>query len=349
MRSVVAPMCSETRTPSPDQPTDDPSSLVEKVTQLRQLCGAGDETIETHFAWIFLVGDRALKLRKPVRRGTMDYSTIDLRRVDSEEDVRLNRRLAPDVYLRALPLVRRADGSIAPGGAGKIVDWLVEMRRLDRSWFLDAALERGEVTVQMLQRVAEVLARFYKSAPPAISRAGELVPRLVAQVEANARAIEAMDAPRAARLAHLQLAALEALEHALDSRATGGCVVEGHGDLRPEHVMLADPPVVIDCLEFDRDLRVMDRAEELCVLEIECARVGHAVAGGRLLDACLARLEDHASAALLDLYRSHRAAHRAKLYAWRSAEPDGGSPEDWRSRAAEYLDAALASAARAAR
>ncbi len=156
-----------------------------------------------------------------------------------------------------------------------------------------------------------------------------------------------MDAPRAALLARLQRLALVALEPVLEARVSGGCIIEGHGDLRPEHILLADPPAVIDCLEFDRDLRIMDRAEELCVLEIECARIGHAATGRRLLDACLARLGDHAPPALLNFYRSHRAAHRAKLYVWRSAEPDGGSPEEWRSRAAGYLDAALDSAARA--
>jgi aminoglycoside phosphotransferase family enzyme len=338
-------MCSSALTPPPAPSSDGPATLAGKVAHLRALCGPGDEAIETHFAWIFLVGDRALKLRKPVRRDTMDYSTIESRRVDSEEDLRLNRRLAPHVYLRTLPLVRRADGRVAPGGAGEVVDWLVEMRRLDRRWFLDAALERGEAREPMLGRVADALAAFYASAPPAICRKGELGPRLAAQSAANVRVLEALDAPRSALLARLQLAALDALEPVLDSRATGGCVVEGHGDLRPEHVLLTDPPAVIDCLEFDRDLRVLDRAEELCVLELECARIGHAAAGRWLLDACLARLADHPPAPLLEFYRSHRAAHRAKLYAWRAAEPDGGTPENWRARATQYLDTALESAA----
>jgi aminoglycoside phosphotransferase family enzyme len=342
-------MCSAAHTTSIERTSDGPAALAEKVAQLRELCGPDDAAIETHFAWIFLVGDRALKLRKPVRRGTMDYRSIDLRRVDSEEDVRLNRRLAPDVYLRTLPLVRRADGRIAPGGVGEIVDWLVEMRRLDRRWFLDAALERGDVSPPMLERVADMLAAFYASAPPAISRPGEIGPRIAAQAAANARVIEVLDAPRAVLLARLQRVALAALEPVLDARAAAGCIVEGHGDLRPEHVLLSDPPAVIDCLEFDRDLRVMDRAEELCVLEIECARIGHAATGTWLLQACLARLRDRAPAALLDFYRSHRAAHRAKLYAWRSAEPDDGSPQDWRSRASGYLDSALESASRASR
>ena len=341
-------MCSVTPTPSPVPSSRDATCLAEKVRQLKELCGPGDEVIETHFAWIFLVGDRALKLRKPVRRDTMDYGTIEARRAVSVEDVRLNRRLAPDVYLGTLPLTRSAGGRLVPGGTGEVVDWLVEMRRLDRRWFLDAALERGEVRAPMLERVADMLAAFYASAAPAISQPGELGPRLAARAAANTHVLVDLDETRAARLARLQHSALAMLEPVLDARAAGGCIVEGHGDLRPEHILLTEPPCVIDCLEFDRDLRVLDRAEELCVLELECARLGHAGTGRWLLQACLARLSDHPPAGLLDFYRSHRAAHRAKLYVWRAAEPDGGTPEHWRARAAQYLDTALESAAKAA-
>ena len=79
-------------------PADSPT-LAAKVAYLRSLCGRGDEVIETHFAWVFLIDDRAWKLRKPVRRDTMDYTTLEARRLDSLADVRLNRRLAPDIYL----------------------------------------------------------------------------------------------------------------------------------------------------------------------------------------------------------------------------------------------------------
>jgi aminoglycoside phosphotransferase family enzyme len=193
-----------------------------------------------------------------------------------------------------------------------------------------------------------VLAAFYAAAEPAITAPRTLGPRLAAQAAANARAIESLDAAKARRLVTLQHAVIASLAAELDARARRGCVVEGHGDLRPEHVLLSSPPVIIDCLEFDRDLRILDRAEELCVLELECARIGHAATGRRLLEACLAQLGDEPSARLLDFYRSHRAAHRAKLYGWRSAEPDGGTPTEWRSRAIRYLDVALEAAARAA-
>lgn len=290
-------------------------SLADKVAWLRGRLGAADEAIETHFAWVFLVGDRAWKLRKPVGRDPMDYSTLDARRRGSEAEVRLNRRLAPRVYLGLRPLTRRPDGQFAIGGAGVVVDWLVEMRRLDRRRMLDAMLASGEATEAELHPVVELLGDFYAHEPPAVADG----------------------------------AALDARRDWLDARAAGGCVVEAHGDLRPEHVQLARPAAVIDCLEFDRNLRILDRAEELEFLAMECARIGHAGAGAWLARACLRQLHDDAPAPLRSFYRSHRAGTRAKLYAWRAGEPDGGDIEHWMATARGYLSLALESARLAAR
>jgi aminoglycoside phosphotransferase family enzyme len=127
----------------------------------------------------------------------------------------------------------------------------------------------------------------------------------------------------------------------LARRAAGGCVVEAHGDLRPEHVHLAAPLAVIDCLEFDRDLRILDRAEELSFFELECIRMQQADAGRLVRESCLAELGDTVPADVLAFYRSHRAANRARLYAWRSAEPDGDSPEHWLERARSCTSLAL--------
>jgi aminoglycoside phosphotransferase family enzyme len=318
-----------------------PTGLAEKVAFLRSLCGAGDEAIETHFAWVFLVGRRAFKLRKPVRLDTMDYGTPAARKANSEAEVRLNRRLAPDIYLRTAALVVDRAGCFSIGGVGETVDWLVEMRRLDRRWMLDAALERGHADTTSLARVAGLLAAFYADAEPAITGSGLLAQRLHAQVDANHGVLRTLDADRAAILAGRQHSTLAGLETELDLRVARGCIVEAHGDLRPEHILLSDPPAVIDCLEFDRNLRILDRAEELCFLELECARLGHAPVGRWLLEECLRQMSDDASCALLDYYRGHRSATRAKLYTWRAGEPDGGTPDQWRARAAQYLATAL--------
>jgi len=322
-------------------------TLARTVEHLRSLCGPGDDVIETHFALVFLVGERALKMRKPVRRDTMDYATLAARKHDSEEEVRLNRRLAPDVYLRTLPLVLDSTGRLSLGGAGEIVEWLVEMRRLDRSRMLDEALVRGEASAHALQRVVDLLAAFYASSEPALADPADFPLRLERQVRANHRVLEPLQPERAEPLLEMQCEFLVARRPLLESRVARGCVIEAHGDLRPEHILLAEPPAVIDCLEFDLQLRILDRAEELCFLALECARLGHADAGEWLLRQCLLRLSDDAPDGLLHFYRSHRAATRAKLYTWRAGEPDGGTPAQWRERATSYLDTALEEARRA--
>jgi uncharacterized protein len=316
-------------------------TLDAKVAFLRSFCGVGDEAIETHFAWVFLVGDRAWKLRKPVRRDTMDYGSLEARRLDSLAEVRLNRRLAPDVYLGTASLTLADDGRLAIDGPDEVVDWLVCMRRLDRSRLLDARLAKGAVQPEALRPVVRLLADFYRAAVPAIRDGPAFVARVVRQIEANHRVLAPAGVAGNAELLARQRGFVAQHSALLAQRAGDGCVVEAHGDLRPEHIYLDDAPAIIDCLEFDHDLRVLDRAEELSFLQLECARIGHEATGRALLRGCLTELADDATEALLHFYRSHRAATRAKLYAWRASEPDGGTPDEWLARAAGYVRSAL--------
>lgn len=316
-------------------------TLAAKVEFMKSLCGPGDEVIETHFAWLFLAGPRAWKLRKPVRREPMDYRSLAARRLGSLEDVRLNRRLAPQVYEAAVPLTVDAARRLAIDGAGRTVDWLVRMQRLGRDQWLDARLTAGTVAAGELLALADFLAAFYRAAQPALADGERFVARLRRQVAANHAALQAAALPEAAALFERQDAAVTALADSFAQRATSGCIVEAHGDLRPEHVHLGAPLAVIDCLEFDRDLRILDRAEELSFFELECIRLGRADAGRQVREACLAGLRDRVPPGVLAFYRSHRAANRARLYLWRAAEPDGDSPERWLERARSCTSLAL--------
>jgi aminoglycoside phosphotransferase family enzyme len=315
------------------------TDLTAKVAYLRTLLGPGDEAIETHFAWIFLAGPRA----EAAQAGAARFDGLQHHRCprhDSEE-VRLNRRLAPDVYRGTVALTRDVAGRLAISGSGETVDWLVEMRRLDRSRMLDALLARDLAPETALGGIVQLLAGFYSSEPPALDDGATLDARLRRQVAANHLALQSLEPELSAATSDAQSAFLDAHRAWIDARATGGCVIEAHGDLRPEHILVNDPPAVIDCLEFDRNLRILDRAEELAYLELECTRLGHAARGRWLLEECLGRLGDPIAAPLLRFYRSHRAATRAKLYVWRSLEADGGSPDVWRARARSYLAGAL--------
>jgi len=121
------------------------------------------EAIETHMSWVFLTDSYAYKLKKPVRYDFLDFSSIEARLYDSAEEIRLNARLAPHIYLGILPLTRDAAGSLKIDGEGETVDWLVKMRRLPIDHILDHAIKQGTVETTDVKRAAVVLAKFYQA------------------------------------------------------------------------------------------------------------------------------------------------------------------------------------------
>ncbi len=152
----------------------------EKVAFLRAPAaypGAPEEVRveETHMSWVFLAGDRAYKLKKPVEYPFLDFSTLAAREADCRAGGRLNRRLAPDVYLGVVPLTAGDDGALALQGEGRVVDWLVTMRRLPGDRMLDAAIVSGAVTRRQIEDVADLLARFYGQADAADMTARDYV------------------------------------------------------------------------------------------------------------------------------------------------------------------------------
>lgn len=130
-------------------------------------CPAPAEVIprETHMSWVFLAGERVYKLKKPVHFPYLDFSTIARRERACRAELRLNRRLAPDVYLDVLPLTNGAQGMML-GGEGVPVDWLVQMKRLDERHMLDRLIIEGRVQTSDIDRLVDVLARFYRTAAP---------------------------------------------------------------------------------------------------------------------------------------------------------------------------------------
>jgi aminoglycoside phosphotransferase family enzyme len=299
------------------------------------------ETIETHMSWVFLTSRYAYKLKKPVRRAFLDFSTLEARRRDCEAELALNRRLAPDVYLAVVPLTLQPSGELALAGAGPPIEWLVKMNRLPRNRMLDAAIARGGVRDSEIAAVADVLAAFYRRLAPVPFAPDEYRDRLARDVEACRAELRA---PAHALPGALfedtadALLAFVARERAtLDARLTAGRIVEGHGDLRPEHVCLLERPVVIDCLEFNRDFRVLDVGDELAFLALECARLGAPDTGEKIVAACAERLGDRVPPPLHRFYFAYRALVRAKIAAWHAQDVPAAEIGKWRTRTHEYL------------
>jgi len=310
-----------------------PAAYDEPVGQLR--------AVETHMSWVFLTDEHAYKLKKPVRYPYLDFSTLEARRRDCEEELRLNLRMAPDVYLGSVRLTRPRAGELALGGAGPVVDWLVKMRRLPEEGMLDRLIRKHAVPPGKLHELAALLARFYRAAPPVTWPPGELVHRLRRDTAENARELLrpryglAGDTVRTVHAA--QTAFLARAAALLERRVAEGRVVEGHGDLRPEHVSLADGPAIIDCLEFDRELRLLDAFDELAYLALECERLGEPGVGGTILETYAQLSGDHPDPRLIDFYKSHRACLRAKLAVWHIDDAAEGDRAKWLAAGETYL------------
>jgi uncharacterized protein len=305
----------------------------------------GVEVRETHFAWVFLAGARAYKLKKASHLRGADWRTREARERACREELRLNRELSAPTYLAVEPLVETPTG-LRIGGSGRAVDWLVVMQRLDERRMLDAVIAAGTLTRGDLDAVVQFLVRFYRSRTP-LPFAPEAYPRrLTARIDEALAALQrsgvGLPPGRIEPLASELPAALAALGAQLFARAAAHHIVEAHGDLRAEHVWLGPPVQIIDALEVHADLRMLDTAEEIAMLALDCERPAAPWAPAYLRDAYRRLAADALSDELFELYMAVRAMTHAKLAIWHLDDPEQfPDPAPWRERALAAVDSAL--------
>jgi aminoglycoside phosphotransferase family enzyme len=222
-----------------------------------------------------------------------------------------------------------------------VVDWLVKMRRLPAHEMLDAMIARGDARPEHMRAVAARLAAFYGKQPRASLDARgyrALLLRHIHDCEQELCLPEwHLPEQRVRALCERQRALVHAQADVLDARLAAGRVVEGHGDLRPEHVWLGERLAIIDSLEFSAELRLVDCVDEVGFLALECERVRAPQLSVALLNAYLEASGDPAPAALIHFYQSCRACVRARLAIRHLQEPRYRSSPKWRRRALRYL------------
>jgi aminoglycoside phosphotransferase family enzyme len=307
------------------------------------------EAVETHMSWVFLTDQFAYKLKKPAKTSFLDFSTVELRRHFCEEEVRLNQRLAPAVYLSTVAITRR-DGEMVVGGDGPAIDWLVKMRRLPRDRMLDQAIRNHSFTHDDIDRLAVRLSTFYRNAPPVPLSIFEYRQRLEIAIAANLeelrKAGDVLAREHVDRVHSAQLAFLHRNSPLLDRRVEGRHIIEAHGDLRPEHVFLDANPQIIDCLEFNVDFRTLDPVDELAFFAIECEALDAPEIGTIVFARYRTETADDPSPQLVEFYKCCRAALRSKLSIWHLWEPQVRDPARWLKQARSYLDLAATYAER---
>lgn len=334
----------------PNTPTCHPDASIDgKVAFLRRPDGypsrpARVEVIETHMSWVFLADELVYKLKKPVRYEFLDFSTLEARRQDCEREVQLNRRLAADVYHGVVPLVMESDGNLALGGEGTVVDWLVKMRRLPAERMLDAAIREHAASPADIRNLSRALTHFYSDATRVDLTPVEYRAAFEKNIQANhaelGKAHYGLPLPQINRVTSALHAFLARHAALLEQRARARKILDAHGDLRPEHICLTPQPRIIDCLEFNRDFRLLDPVDELAYLAMECERLGAGAIGDDILRQYLEASGENVSAALVWFYKAFRACLRAKIAIWHIADHEVRNTEKWRRRAREYLDLA---------
>jgi aminoglycoside phosphotransferase family enzyme/predicted kinase len=295
---------------------EDQTAVIELLGAPATHGGAAVQRIDTHISTVFLAGARAWKLKRAVRLDYIDASTADRRKALCEKEVQLNRRTAPALYRGVVAVTREADGSLALGGSGTPVDWVVDMNRFDSDALFDRLAERGRLELAAMAPLATAIATFHAAAEPRRDHGGASGMRWV--IEGNARGFAefgsgVLDGGVTARVTAESLRRLEACATLLDSRRDAGFVRQCHGDLHLRNIVLYDgQPTLFDAVDFNDEIACVDVLYDLAFLVMDLWRRhlpahANAVWNGYLLDT-----GDVGGISLLPLFLSCRAAIRAK-------------------------------------
>ncbi len=329
----------------------DQSDVAAFLADPRSHGGADVRRIETHGAIVFLADDRAYKVKKAVSYPYMDFSTLALREAACKAELALNRRTAPDIYLRAEAICRDRDGRLVfgqPGPGLEAVDWCVVMRRFRQHALFDSMAQRGALTAEHVERLAEEVAAFHGAAE---RRRIDAEPAMRWVVEENIQELrghpDLFADEQVARLERLALSALEAQGPLLNQRAEAGFVRLCHGDLHLRNVVeFGGRPTIFDAIEFNEELAVIDVFYDLAFLLMDLDHCRLRPLGNRVLNRYLEQTRDYDGLAALPLFLSTRATVRAKVSAsiadaMSGSDDMGAGVAEFRRLARNYIDMAV--------
>jgi uncharacterized protein len=307
--------------------------------------------IETHISFVFLIGERAFKLKRAVRYSYLDFSTLALREAACRAELEVNRRMAPTLYLGVRAIRRRADGTLylGDGGAGaaphpgppphggrvdEVVDWVVEMRRFDAAGLFDRMAAEGRLTAPLMRDLADRIAAVHGICPIVLDMGGAAaMARVLDDNRDNLRLFAALDKDAVARLAFASRAALAQVAALLDRRRGEGHVRRCHGDLHLGNICRWDgQPTLFDAIEFSPALATIDVLYDLAFLLMDLVHRRLEGFAALVMNRYLDRAAEDDGLSALPLFLSARAAIRAHVSAAAKREED----------AKAYLDLAAA-------
>jgi aminoglycoside phosphotransferase family enzyme/predicted kinase len=284
------------------------------------------ERIDTHISTVLLAGTHAYKIKKPVDLGFLDFSTAERRLESCREEVRLNRRTAPQIYLDVVPISGTVAAPRIGAGAGATIEHAVRMRRFDGTRILDRIAQRGELTETVIDRLAAAVADFHAQAERAPAGFGS--PSSVSHwadenfVSMRRRVHSAADRARLDALAQWSAEELQRQTPRIAARAAGGFVRECHGDLHLGNIVLLEGrPVPFDAIEFNAELRQIDEISDIAFTFMDLLDHGLPRLAWRFVGGYIESNGDYDGLALLRFFAVYRALVRAKVALIRLQQP----------------------------
>lgn len=292
------------------------------------------EIVETHAAKIFLVGPKALKLKKRVHYPFLDFTTLKARHHALARELELNRPHAPALYHRLIAITRETDGHLALDGQGRTIDWLLEMDRFDQGNVLQDVARQGPFPRALSQALAKMVARYHLAAPTRYDVEAALIVKdtLSPLLAALASAEGALDPARIETLSETCRTKLAALAPLLDQRAKAGAVRRCHGDLHLGNIVLIDgAPTAFDALEFDEALATTDVLYDLAFLLMDLVKRGQPLAANQVMNAYVSEAplgHEIEGLATLPLFMAMRAEVRAIVALARAEQPGANKAQE---------------------
>jgi len=284
------------------------------------------ELVQTQMSFLFLTGDYVYKVKKPVDLGYLDYTTLEKRRFFCRQEVELNRRLSPDIYLEVVPVVRN-EWQIRIGGKGETIEYAVKMRQLPREQMMDNLLPQNRVTEEMVVNVAEKLATFHDKAvtSPEISAYGGL-DAITTNTEENFSQTKkyvdvSIPSAKYDRIKAYTDSFTKSNRSLFQKRVENGRIKDCHGDLHAAHVCFSDGIHIYDCIEFNDRFRYGDVASEVAFLAMDIDRYQRADLSQAFVNAYVRLTHDKDLLRLLNFYKCYRAYVRGKVESFKFDDP----------------------------
>jgi aminoglycoside phosphotransferase family enzyme len=302
---------------------------------------------ETHISFLFLTGNYVYKVKKPVDFGFLDFTSLEKRKYFCEQEVKLNRRLSPKIYLGVVEITKEGD-RISLDGKGEVVEYAIQMKQIPEELLMDKLLEEGRVTFQMIEAVSEKLVKFYFDAETNDLIKSFAQPERVKQdTDENFEQTEKYIGVTISREVYEEVKKrtnnfFETKEKIFYQRISSDRIRDCHGDLRLEHIFLEDEISIFDCIEFNERFRYTDVAADIAFLSMDLDYHGREDLSEHLIRAYVRESGDHELMEVLDFYKCYRAYVRGKVESFRlddSNIPEGAKREALQ-RAQKYFNLA---------